>query len=194
MSKRPASQDVVSALGGASSLRRRLAPASWKKTLFVSIRCHYQGPVRVVIQRVSQASVMIAGAVKAAIQQGLLVLVAVEESDTAEDMEWLSGKIVRLRIFNDEQGLMNRSVQETGGGILLVSQFTLFASARKGNRPSFSRSARPEAAVPLYEQFIRQLTEDLGRSIQTGEFGADMKISLTNDGPVTIMIDSKSRE
>ena len=97
-------------------------------------------------------------------------------------------------IFNDEQGLMNHSVQETGGGILLVSQFTLFASTKKGNRPSFSRSARPEVAVPLYEQFIRRLTEDLGRSIQTGEFGADMKVSLTNDGPVTIIIDTKSRE
>jgi D-tyrosyl-tRNA(Tyr) deacylase len=150
--------------------------------------------VRVAIQRVSQAGVMIAGAVKAAIQHGLLVFLAIEESDTAEDVAWLSGKIVRLRIFNDEQGLMNRSVQETGGGILLVSQFTLFASTRKGNRPSFSRSARPDAAVPIYGQFIRRLTEDLGRSIQTGEFGADMKITLTNDGPVTVIIDSKSRE
>ena len=130
--------------------------------------------MRAVIQRVSQAGVMIAGAIKATIQHGLLVLLAIEESDVAEDIEWLSGKIVRLRIFNDEQGLMNRSVQETGGGILLVSQFTLFASAKKGNRPSFSRSARSEVAVPLYEQFIRRLTEDLGRSIQTGEFGADM--------------------
>jgi D-tyrosyl-tRNA(Tyr) deacylase len=150
--------------------------------------------VRVVIQRVSQAGVVISGAVKASIQSGLLVLLAVEESDTAQDIEWLSGKIVRLRIFNDEQGLMNRSVQETGGGILVVSQFTLFASTKKGNRPSFSQSARPEAAVPLYEQFIRRLTEDLGRSVQTGEFGADMKVSLTNDGPVTIIMDSKRRE
>jgi len=150
--------------------------------------------VRVVIQRVSQAGVVISGAVKASIQNGLLVLLAVEESDTAQDIEWLSGKIVRLRIFNDEQGLMNRSVQETGGGILVVSQFTLFASTKKGNRPSFSQSARPEAAVPLYEQFIRRLTEDLGRSVQTGEFGADMKVSLTNDGPVTIIMDSKRRE
>ena len=150
--------------------------------------------MRAVIQRVSQASVMIAGAIKATIQHGLLVFLAIEESDTAEDIEWLSGKIVRLRIFNDEQGLMNRSVQETGGGILLVSQFTLFASTKKGNRPSFSRSARPEVAVALYEQFIRRLTEDLGRSIQTGEFGADMKVSLTTDGPVTIIIDSKGRE
>ena len=150
--------------------------------------------VRVVIQRVSQAGVVISGAVTASIQNGLLVLLAVEESDTAQDIEWLSGKIVRLRIFNDEQGLMNRSVQETGGGILVVSQFTLFASTKKGNRPSFSQSARPETAVPLYEQFIRRLTEDLGRSVQTGEFGADMKVSLTNDGPVTIIMDSKRRE
>ncbi len=150
--------------------------------------------MRVVIQRVSQAGVVIGGAVKASMQNGLLVLLAVEESDTAQDIEWLSGKIVRLRIFNDNQGLMNRSVQETGGGILVVSQFTLFASTKKGNRPSFSQSARPETAVPLYEQFILQLTADLGRSIQTGEFGADMKVSLTNDGPVTIIMDSKRRE
>jgi D-tyrosyl-tRNA(Tyr) deacylase len=150
--------------------------------------------MRVVIQRVSQASVTIGGVVKGEIQRGLLVLLAIEESDMTEDIEWLSGKIVRLRIFNDEQGLMNRSVQETGGEILLVSQFTLFASTKKGNRPSFSRSARPETAVPLYEQFIRRLTEDLGKSIQTGEFGADMKINLVNDGPVSILIDSKARK
>jgi D-tyrosyl-tRNA(Tyr) deacylase len=150
--------------------------------------------MRAVIQRVSQAEVAILGAVKATIQSGLLVLLAIEESDSAQDIQWLSGNIVRLRIFNDDQGLMNRSIQETGGGILLVSQFTLFASTRKGNRPSFSRSARPEVAAPLYEQFIRRLTEDLGRSIQTGEFGADMRVRLTNDGPVTIIIDSKSRD
>jgi D-tyrosyl-tRNA(Tyr) deacylase len=150
--------------------------------------------MRVVIQRVSRASVTIAGAVKGAIQHGLLVLLAIEESDTAQDLEWLSGKIVRLRIFNDDQGLMNRSVQDTGGGILLVSQFTLFASTKKGNRPSFSRSARPEMAVPLYGQFIRRLAGDLGKDIQTGEFGADMQVTLANDGPVTIIIDSRSRE
>jgi D-tyrosyl-tRNA(Tyr) deacylase len=150
--------------------------------------------MRAVIQRVTEASVVIADATKGTIQCGLLVLLAVEESDTAEDIEWLSGKIVRLRIFNDEQGLMNRSVQEIGGDILLVSQFTLFASTKKGNRPSFSRSARPEIAIPLYEQFIHKLTEDLGRPIQTGEFGADMKVSLLNDGPATIMIDTKNRE
>ena len=150
--------------------------------------------MRTVIQRVAEAKVSIEGVAKGAIQKGLAVLLAVEEADTAEDIEWLSGKIVRLRVFDDENGVMNRSVHDVQGGILLVSQFTLFASTKKGNRPSFSRSARPETAVPLYEQFILRLTEDLGRSIQTGEFGADMKVSLTNDGPVTILIDSKSRE
>jgi len=150
--------------------------------------------MRAVIQRVSEASVVIAGTIKGAIQRGLLVLLAVEESDTPEDIEWLSGKIVRLRIFNDDDGLMNRSVQEIGGDILLISQFTLFASTKKGNRPSFSRSARAEIAIPLYEQFNRKLTEDLGRPIQTGEFGADMKVSLLNDGPVTVIIDTKNRE
>jgi D-tyrosyl-tRNA(Tyr) deacylase len=150
--------------------------------------------MRAVIQRVSHAEVKIEGQVKGSIQNGLLVLLAVEEADAAEDVAWLSGKIVRLRIFNNETGQMDRSVMDTSGDILLVSQFTLFASTKKGNRPSFSRSARPETAVPLYEMFIRQLTQDLGRPIQTGEFGADMKVSLLNDGPVTIIIDSKNRE
>src|SRR2546421_7915178 len=122
--------------------------------------------MRAVIQRVTEAKVTIAGVVKGAIQKGLVVLLAVEEADTAEDIEWLSGKIVRLRIFDDEQGVMNRSVHEAGGEILLVSQFTLFASTKKGNRPSYSRSARPETAVPLYEQFIARITHDLGRPIQ----------------------------
>jgi len=150
--------------------------------------------MRAVIQRVSQANVVIAGAVKGAINRGLLVLLAVEDSDAVEDVQWLSGKISRLRIFNDADGHMNLSIQEVNGDILLISQFTLFASTKKGNRPSFSRSARPEIAIPLYEQFISQLTQDLGRPIQTGEFGADMKVTLTNDGPVTIIIDSKQRE
>ena len=150
--------------------------------------------MRALIQRVAAAKVSIGGVVRGEIQQGLLVLLAVEEADTAEDIEWLSGKIVRLRVFNDENGVMNRSVQEAGGGILLISQFTLFASTRKGNRPSYSRSARPEIAVPLYEQFLRRLSQDLGKPVQTGEFGADMQVSLTNDGPVTILIDSKARE
>jgi D-tyrosyl-tRNA(Tyr) deacylase len=150
--------------------------------------------MRAVIQRVSEAKVSIARVVKGAIQNGLAVLLAVEESDTAEDIEWLSGKIVRLRVFDDEDGVMNRSVQEAQGGILLVSQFTLFASTKKGNRPSYSRSARPEIAVPLYQQFIARLAQDLGKPIETGEFGAQMLVSLTNDGPVTIIIDSKARE
>ena len=149
--------------------------------------------MRAVIQRVSEARVSIAGVVKGAIQHGLAVLLAVEEADSVEDIEWLSGKIVRLRVFDDEDGVMNRSVQETQGGILLVSQFTLFASTKKGNRPSYSRSARPEIAVPLYQRFIARLAQDLGKPIETGEFGAEMLVSLTNDGPVTIIIDSKAR-
>jgi D-tyrosyl-tRNA(Tyr) deacylase len=150
--------------------------------------------MRAVVQRVAEAKVTIAGAVKGAIQQGLLVLLAIEEADTAEDIEWLSGKIARLRVFDDEAGVMNRSVQEVQGGILLVSQFTLFASTKKGNRPSYSRSAGPEIAVPLYQKFVERLGQDLGRPIETGEFGADMLVSLSNDGPVTIIIDSKTRE
>src|ERR1041385_853960 len=150
--------------------------------------------MRAVVQRVSEAKVTIGERVKGAIGNGLLVLVAIEETDTAEDIEWLSGKIVRLRIFNDENGVMNRSVQEANGEILLVSQFTLFASTKKGNRPSYIRSAKPELAVPIFEQFLARLTQDFGRPIQTGEFGADMQVSLVNDGPVTIIIDSKLRE
>jgi D-tyrosyl-tRNA(Tyr) deacylase len=150
--------------------------------------------MRAVIQRVSSASVAIGGHTKAAIGRGLLILLAIEAADTDADIEWLSAKIVRLRIFNDPNGVMNCSVQESGGAILLISQFTLFASTQKGNRPSYSRSARPEIAIPLYEQFIAHLTQDLGRPIQTGEFGADMQVSLVNDGPVTIVIDSKGRE
>lgn len=150
--------------------------------------------MRAVIQRVSQAAVTIDGRIKGTIGNGLLVLLAVEETDGSEDIEWLSGKIVRLRVFNDEQGVMNCSVQEANGGILLISQFTLFASTKKGNRPSYSRSARPEIAVPLYEQFIARLTQDLGKPVQTGEFGAHMVVSLANDGPVTIIVDSKIRE
>ena len=150
--------------------------------------------MRAVIQRVSQASVAIGGEVRAAIPRGLLVLVAVEEADTPEDLAWLSGKIVRLRVFNDDQGVMNRSVQETVGEILVISQFTLFASAKKGNRPSYSRAARPEVAVPLYEAFVRKLAEDLGKPVHAGEFGADMQVNLTNDGPVTILLDTKARE
>lgn len=150
--------------------------------------------MRAVLQRVASASVAIHGQRHSGIGRGLLVLLAIEDADTPEDLTWLSGKIVRLRIFNDEQGLMNRSVQELAGEILVVSQFTLFASTRKGNRPSFTRSARPEVAIPLYEKFLAQLTQDLGRPVQSGSFGADMLVTLANDGPVTILIDSKSRE
>ena len=137
---------------------------------------------------------LIAGSTRAAISNGLLVLLAVEESDSAADIEWLSGKIVRLRVFDDENGLMNRSVQEANGGILVVSQFTLFASTRKGNRPSYSRSARPELAVPLYEQFLNRLEQDCGKTVERGEFGADMQVHLVNDGPVTIIIDTRLKE
>ena len=150
--------------------------------------------MRAVVQRVTDAKVSIGGAVRGAIGKGLLVLLAVEETDNFDDVEWLSCKIVRLRIFADEMGAMNRSVQEVPGDILLISQFTLFASTKKGNRPSYSRSAGPELAVPLYEQFAARLTRDLGQAIQTGEFGARMLVSLANDGPVTIIIDSKARE
>lgn len=150
--------------------------------------------MRAVIQRVSQASVTIAGQTTGVIGPGLLVLLGIEEADTAADIEWLSGKIVRLRIFNDDAGLMNRSVQETGGDILLISQFTLFASTKKGNRPSHTRAARPEIAIPLYEAMIARLAAELGSPVVTGEFGADMKVALINDGPVTIAIDTQNRE
>lgn len=150
--------------------------------------------MRAVIQRVSEAAVSIEGKVHAEIGPGLLVLVAVEEADGREDIEWLAGKIVRLRVFNDDAGVMNKSVQEAGGEILAISQFTLFASTKKGNRPSYTAAARPEIAVPLYEQFMARVTSELGRDVKSGVFGADMKVKLTNDGPVTIIIDSKDRE
>src|ERR1051326_2464826 len=136
--------------------------------------------MRALIQRVANASVTVESQIKGQIERGLVVLLAIEDADTPQDIEWLSGKIVRLRIFDDDAGVMNRSVQEVGGDILLVSQFTLFASTRKGNRPSYSNSAPPEMAQPLYEQFIRLLSAELRREIQTGEFGADMVVSLSN--------------
>ena len=150
--------------------------------------------MRAVIQRVRDASVVINGQERRTIGRGLVVLLAVEDSDTPTDIVWLAGKIVRLRIFADDRGLMNRSVLDERGDILLVSQFTLFASTRKGNRPSFERSAKPVVAVPLYNQFVRQLQADLGKRIETGEFGAEMLLSLANDGPVTIPLDSKHPE
>ncbi len=150
--------------------------------------------MRAVIQRVTEASVTIEGRVKSSIGRGLLVLLAVEDADTAEDIEWLSGKIARLRVFDDAAGVMNLSVTEAPGELLVVSQFTLFASTRKGNRPSYTRSSRPEFAVPMYEQFVHALEAAVAKPVATGEFGADMKVALLNDGPVTIIIDSKLKE
>lgn len=150
--------------------------------------------MRAVIQRVRQASVTIDGHENARIAHGLLVLVAAEVDDTAEDVTWLSGKVARLRIFADEAGKMNRAVNDIGGEVLVVSQFTLFASTVQGNRPSFLRAARPEQAVPLYEAFVARLSSDLGQPVHTGVFAADMQVALTNDGPVTISIDSRRRE
>jgi D-aminoacyl-tRNA deacylase len=150
--------------------------------------------MRAVIQRVTHASVIIQGRVKSEIGRGLLVLLGVEEEDTTDDIDWLSGKIARLRVFNDKDGVMNCSLGEVGGDALVISQFTLFASTKKGNRPSYIRAARAETAVPLYEQFVARLTQGIGRPVLTGEFGADMLVTLTNDGPVTILIDSKARE
>jgi D-tyrosyl-tRNA(Tyr) deacylase len=150
--------------------------------------------MRVVIQRVSQASVSINGLVKSSIGDGLLVFVGIEDGDTADDIQWLSRKVVNLRVFNDAAGVMNLSLLETGGDLLLISQFTLHASTVKGNRPSYIRSAKPLVAVPLYEGFLRQLGSDLGKQVFTGEFGADMQVALLNDGPVTILMDSKVRE
>jgi D-tyrosyl-tRNA(Tyr) deacylase len=147
--------------------------------------------MRAVLQRVSEASVTIDGALKGAIQKGLLVLLGIEDADTEEDVIWLSKKIVQMRIFGDGAGLMNLSVQDINGEILMISQFTLHAATRKGNRPSFIKAARPEKAIPLYEQMTFQLQTDLGKDVATGSFGADMKVSLINDGPVTVIIDSK---
>lgn len=150
--------------------------------------------MRIVIQRVRHASVTINGTVKSAIQQGLLLLLGVEESDTSEDVDWLVRKVVGLRIFDDEQSVMNRSVMDVGGEALVVSQFTLFASYKKGNRPSWLRAARHEISIPLYEEFCEKLSAAMGKPVGTGEFGADMKVELLNDGPVTICMDSKNKE
>ncbi len=150
--------------------------------------------MRVVLQRVSSARVTIAGRVTGQIDQGLLIFVGIESADTADDGEWLAQKIVRLRIFVDADGNMNRSVADIGGGLLLISQFTLHASTQKGARPSFDQAARPEHARPLYERFIAQLTAALGRPVATGEFGAMMQVALVNDGPVTLLLDSKQRD
>ncbi|MDP2041985.1 MAG: D-aminoacyl-tRNA deacylase [Algoriphagus sp.] len=147
----------------------------------------------VVIQRVSESSVKIDSKIKSQIGVGLMILLGIEEADGQEDIEWLSKKIVNLRIFPDENGVMNRSVLEVGGEILLITQFTLHASTKKGNRPSYIKAAKPDFAIPMYEKMIQALELELGKSIGTGEFGADMKVSLVNDGPVTIVMDSKNR-
>ncbi|MES1217337.1 MAG: D-aminoacyl-tRNA deacylase [Bacteroidota bacterium] len=150
--------------------------------------------MRVVIQRVLKASVSIDGKIHSQIGNGLLVLLGIEDADTNEDIEWLSGKIINLRIFNDAKGVMNISVKEKDGDILVVSQFTLHASTKKGNRPSYIKASKPEIAIPLYEKTLSQLSVDLGKEIQSGVFGADMKVELLNDGPVTIVIDTKNKE
>ena len=147
-----------------------------------------------VIQRVSQASVTIQERVKGDISIGLLILLGIEETDSTEDIDWLSRKIVNLRIFNDEQGVMNRSLLEIGGDLLIVSQFTLHASTKKGNRPSYIKAAKPNIAIPFYEQFITACQDLLGKPVATGEFGADMQVALVNDGPVTILIDTKNKQ
>lgn len=150
--------------------------------------------MRIVIQRVSEASVTVDEKITGAIGAGLLVLMGIEDADTDEDISWLSNKIVNLRIFNDSDGVMNLGIKDVNGDILLVSQFTLHASTKKGNRPSYIKASKPDIAIPLYEKMIQQLTTDLGKKLQTGIFGADMKVRLLNDGPVTITIDSKNRE
>lgn len=150
--------------------------------------------MRVLVQKVSQASVTIEGEIKSEIGQGLLILLGIENEDTQEDIDWLCKKIVNLRIFNDDDGKMNLSVQDVGGGLLVVSQFTLFASTKKGNRPGFTRSAKPDFAVPMYENFVKTLGMVSGKEIGTGEFGAMMDVALINDGPVTIWMDTKNKE
>ncbi len=150
--------------------------------------------MRIVIQRVSHASVTIDGVCKSAIRQGFMILVGIEEADTQEDADWLCKKVINLRVFDDENGVMNKSILEAGGDILVISQFTLHASTKKGNRPSYIRAAKPDIAIPMYEYFCQALSEGLGKPVGTGEFGADMKVELLNDGPVTICMDTKNKE
>lgn len=150
--------------------------------------------MRVIIQRVKNASVSIEGEKVAAIENGLLILLGIVNEDTQEDIKWLSNKIINLRIFSDENGVMNSSLKDVNGDVIVVSQFTLHASTKKGNRPSYIKAAKPEVAIPLYKNFVKQVEHDLGKPIQTGQFGADMKVELLNDGPVSIIIDSKNKE
>ncbi|XRE43746.1 D-aminoacyl-tRNA deacylase [Tenacibaculum discolor] len=150
--------------------------------------------MKIVIQRVSKASVTIENKKVAEIQSGLLILLGIVNEDTQEDIKWLSKKITNLRIFNDDEGVMNKSIKDINGDIIAVSQFTLHASTKKGNRPSYIKAAKPDVAIPLYKKFVQQLETDLGKKVQTGQFGADMKVELLNDGPVTIIIDSKDKK
>ena len=150
--------------------------------------------MKVVLQRVSQASVTVDNQITADIKKGLLVLVGIEDADTQEDIDWLAGKIIKMRIFGDENDVMNCSVQDVDGEIIVVSQFTLHASTKKGNRPSYIKASKPEFAIPMYENFVKTLEKEFDKKVQTGIFGADMKVSLLNDGPVTILIDSKNKE
>ncbi|MEG9328873.1 D-tyrosyl-tRNA(Tyr) deacylase [Salinimicrobium catena] len=150
--------------------------------------------MRVVLQRVSEASVTIEGKVRSEIEEGLLILLGIEEEDSEEDIKWLCGKIAKMRIFNDVNGVMNDCLLDVDGDAIVVSQFTLHAGTKKGNRPSYIKAAKPEVAIPLYEKFVKRLEQELGKSVGTGEFGADMKVRLLNDGPVTILVDSKNRE
>ncbi|GAA0718064.1 D-aminoacyl-tRNA deacylase [Aquimarina litoralis] len=150
--------------------------------------------MKAVIQRVLEASVTVNQEIISEIKSGLLILLGIEDDDTKEDINWLSGKISRLRIFGDDKGMMNQSVVDVDGNAIVVSQFTLYASTKKGNRPSFIKAAKPEKAIPLYEEFVKQFEKDLGKNVGTGQFGADMKVSLINDGPVTIIIDTKNKE
>lgn len=150
--------------------------------------------MRVVVQRVNEASVTINNEIVSKIEKGLLVLVGVEDEDTQEDINWLCQKITQLRIFDDENGVMNKSIKDINGDLIIVSQFTLHASTKKGNRPSYIKAAKPDIAIPLYESFVSTMEDNLGKSVGTGRFGADMKVQLINDGPVTIWIDSKNKE
>lgn len=150
--------------------------------------------MRAILQRVHEASVKVEGKINAAIEKGILVFVGIEEADTSEDIDWLCSKIIKMRIFNDENGVMNLSLQDVNGEALVISQFTLHASTKKGNRPSYIKAAKPEIAIPLYEEFVQQMEKVLEKKVGTGIFGADMKVALINDGPVTIIIDSKAKE
>ena len=178
--------------------KKNRTEASIPQMLFIKFNVQHSkfksSNMRIVIQRVSHASVTIEGEVKSAIRQGYLILLGIEESDTSEDVDWLVRKVIGLRVFDDENHVMSRSIMDINGEILVISQFTLFASYKKGNRPSWLRAAKHEISVPLYEEFCKKLSDALGKPVGTGEFGADMKVDLLNDGPVTIMMDTHNKE